>query len=124
MNPLHYEQEPGPRTLAERLTRLNDSLAGLGGKVREMIAGTVGQAAGDAVRAAVRSLLGEPGPFPSEGSARHEDRDDPWASCHGAEQDAPPFRPLRQPQAYGVPALPERKPTRWRRAVTAAVQSG
>jgi hypothetical protein len=47
-----------PRTLAERLSRLNDSLQALGERLKTSIAGLVGDAIGDAVRAAVRNLLG------------------------------------------------------------------
>jgi hypothetical protein len=47
-----------PRTLAERLSRLNDNLQALGERLKTSIASLVGDAIGDAVRAAVRNLLG------------------------------------------------------------------
>jgi hypothetical protein len=47
-----------PRTLVERLSRLNDSLQALGERLKTSIASLVGDAIGDAVRAAVRNLLG------------------------------------------------------------------
>jgi hypothetical protein len=47
-----------PRSLAERLSRLNDNLQALGERLKTSIAALVGDAIGDAVRAAVRNLLG------------------------------------------------------------------
>jgi hypothetical protein len=55
----HYYGSPDPpRTLAERLSRLNDNLQALGERLKASIAGLLGDAIADAVRDSVRSLLG------------------------------------------------------------------
>jgi hypothetical protein len=63
-----------PRTLAERLSRLNDSLQALGERLKTSIASLVGDAIGDAVRAAVRNLLGNR-EAPTLAASFRDDRD-------------------------------------------------
>src|SRR5436190_5358948 len=54
-----YDAHAGPpRTLAQRLARLNDDLQMLALRLKDAIAGAVSSAAGQAVRDAVRGLLG------------------------------------------------------------------
>src|SRR5262245_38596515 len=110
------ERGPGPRTLAERLGRLNDALAGLGGQVREAIAGTVGDAAGEAVRAAVRSLLGRREP-PPPWTHHPEDAGERWSWPDSAGEDEPPL------DLYGAHAPPRPSPSRWRGALASAARA-
>src|SRR5262245_20433822 len=120
--------DPPPRTLAERLDRLNDNLQSLHGRLHEAIASAVGSAVADAVRDAVRGLLGgnhtsEPEPVADSphGHYRDPDRADPgWEDSgglwHGHDPHPEPARPQPQP-------TPAQKPSRWRDALSAGVQA-
>jgi hypothetical protein len=122
MSPFQPRREPEPRTLAERLGRLNDTLAGLGGQVRSRIAGTVGEAVGDAVRAAVRSLLGERESHAAGKCPAQRDDCGPWASPFGADEDEDDY-PDAPPARYRGAAPKASGPSRWRGALAAAAQS-
>jgi hypothetical protein len=61
-----HNHSPGrPPTLVERLQRLNDSLAGLGRRLRDSVATVVGSAVAEAVRDGVRRLLEQVNPTPT-----------------------------------------------------------
>jgi hypothetical protein len=61
-----HNHSPGRRpTLVERLQKLNDSLAGLGRRLRDSVATVVGSAVAEAVRDGVRRLLDQVNPTPS-----------------------------------------------------------
>lgn len=66
-----------PRSLAERLEQLNDTLQSLGDQLKEAIAAAIGTTVAQAVRDAIRGLLGE-----SAGSSGYPPRswqdDPPW----------------------------------------------
>src|SRR5262245_28972836 len=67
---------PGRRpTLVERLQRLNDSLAGLGRRLRDSVATLVGSAVADAVRDGVRRLLDQINPTPPLNENKPQRRD-------------------------------------------------
>jgi hypothetical protein len=55
-----YHAHADPPTLADRLLSLNDSLKGLAGRLKDAIASVVSTVIGQAVRDALRRLLGEP----------------------------------------------------------------
>jgi hypothetical protein len=121
-----------PRTLAERLSRLNDSLQALGERLKTSIASLVGDAIGDAVRAAVRNLLGNR-EAPALASFR-DDRDyhDQFHRRDSQEADArDPWgdEERRWPEEDDYPSGWQRdaqrrdRPKRWRNALSAAVES-
>jgi hypothetical protein len=61
--------KPNPNrrpTLVERLQKLNDSLAGLGRRLRDSVATLVGSAVAEAVRDGVRRLLDQINPTPTK----------------------------------------------------------
>jgi hypothetical protein len=121
-----------PRTLAERLSRLNDNLQALGERLKTSIAGLVGDAIAEAVRDAVRGLLGSkeaPGvnAFRDERDDRQSfhsrdyrdaDAQDPWAEGERRwpGQDDHASRWQRDVQR-------QERPKRWRNALGAAVES-
>ena len=62
---MSFHNNPNKRaTLVERLQRLNDSLAGLGRRLRDSVATLVGSAVAEAVRDGVRRLLDQVNPTP------------------------------------------------------------
>jgi hypothetical protein len=118
-----------PRTLAERLSRLNDNLQALGERLKTSIAGLVGDAIADAVRDAVRGLLGSkeaPGvnTFRDYRDQVHSrdyrdaDAQDPWAEGE-----------RRWPEEADHASQCERdvqrqdRPKRWRNALSASIES-
>ena len=121
-----YSSPDPPRTLAERLTRLNDDLKGLGERLKAAIAGAVGDAVAEAVRDTLRSLLGgkdapadhyrdprdhAPHALYSDYTAARED--DPWGEEDRRWQDEGPA-PARVNSAGSK---------RWRNAVGTALQA-
>jgi hypothetical protein len=131
MNP--YGSPDPPRTLTERLTRLNENLRTLGERLKSFIAGVVGEAIADAVRDSVRHLLGgeealaDPYRDQREVYPRGHSRDDsydrvndPWdeEDRRWAEDEAESYSPAREKP---VPRTNTRR--RWRSAVSAAVQT-
>jgi hypothetical protein len=120
----HYYGSPDPpRTLAERLTRLNDNLRSLGERLKASIAGVVGDAIADAVRDAVRSLLGSKeapaDPYcghPATGHYRDRE-DDPWGEeDRGWEEEV-------VPSARETRATRNDASSRWHGAMSAALQA-
>ena len=124
MNHFYGPPDP-PRTLAERLGRLNDNLQTLGDRLKASIAAVVGDAIADAARDAVRGLLGSKEAPTDPYRDRHDnyapayyrdEGDDPWGEeDRGWEGEV--VRPARE--------TPTRKGAgrRWRNAVSAAVQA-
>jgi hypothetical protein len=123
----HYGPPDPPRTLADRLSRLNDDLQALGERLKASIAGLLGDAVAEAVRDSVRGLLGGDGeshaPY-RERMDRHardyyEGReDDPWGDegrRRGEEED---YAPARR-----APATSRGASDRWRNAVGAALRA-
>jgi hypothetical protein len=122
----HYGSPDPPRTLAERLSRLNDNLQALGTRLKASIAGLVGDTIADAVRDSVRGLLGDK----EESHDPYRDRreyhtlgyyregeDDTWGDedRRWREQD---FAPARQ-----APTTSGGASRRWRNAVSAALRA-
>jgi hypothetical protein len=121
-----------PRTLAERLSRLNDSLQSLGERLKTSIAALVGDAIAEAVRDALRRLLGSkeaPGvnTFRDDRDYRDQahsrdyrdaDAQDPWAEGkrRWPEEDDHASRWERDVQG-------RERPKRWRNALGAAIES-
>jgi hypothetical protein len=121
-----YGSPDPPRTLADRLERLNDNLRTLGERLKASIAGVVGDAIADAVRDAVRGLLGSK-ETPADSYRDHRDHraptyyhdgeDDPWAEeDHRWEEED--FTPTRE-----APAMRNGVGRRWRNAMSAALQA-
>jgi hypothetical protein len=124
-----------PRSLAERLERLNGGLKELAERLKQSIASLVGSAIAEAVRDAVHALLGgEDRPvspryqnFPSQRPPGQDYRgrwDEP-AEQRWYEEDHPwredePFEPPPAPAADTSKAAGKR----WRHALTAAAQAG
>jgi hypothetical protein len=131
-----------PRTLAERLSRLNDNLQALGERLKTSIAALVGDAIGDAVRAAVRNLLGTR-ETPALAAGFRDDRDyrepyrprDDREALHRSDhRDADARDPWgdderRWPEEDDYPSRweseerPQDRPKRWHNALGAAAQS-
>src|SRR5262245_209350 len=120
--------DPPPRTLAERLDRLNDNLQSLHGRLHEAIASAVGSAVADAVRDAVRGLLGgnhapEPEPvaeYPHDHYRDPDRADHGWGDSGGLWPAPDPRHPPARPQPEPTPP---QKPSRWRDALSAGVQA-
>ena len=121
-----YGSPDPPRTLADRLERLDDNLRTLGERLKASIASVVGDAIADAARDAVRGLLGSK-EAPADPYRDHRDRrapdyyhdgdDDPWAEeDHRWEEED--FTPTRE-----APAMRQGAGRRWRNAMSAAVQA-
>jgi hypothetical protein len=127
-----YTGADPPRTLAERLSCLNDSLQALGQRLKASIASLVGEAVADAVREAVRRLLGGKG-APAEDDSR-DDRDqrdqftrrdyrdtdahDPWAEVeHRWPEDD------HSASRWDMDVQRQERPKRWRNALGAAIES-
>jgi hypothetical protein len=125
----HFGSPDPPRTLAERLTRLNDNLQILGEKLKTSIAGVVGDAIAEAVRDSVRGLLGHKESLPDAYSDHREYRDhhapssdrdrvdDPWGQEDRRWEDEEDFTPVRE-----TPVTDTGVGNRWRNAMSAAVQ--
>ena len=122
----HYGSPDPPRTLAERLSRLNDNLQALGTRLKASIAGLLGDTIAEAVRDSVRGLLGGDGESrdPYRDRREHhapgyyrEGEDDPWGDedRRWREED---FAPART-----APATNGGTSRRWRNAVGAALRA-
>jgi hypothetical protein len=121
-----------PRTLAERLSHLNDNLQALGERLKTSIASLVGDAIAEAVRDAVRRLLGSKeasgvNTFRDDRDDRDQahtreyrdaDAQDPWAEGESRwpEENGHASRWQREVQG-------QERPRRWRNALGAAVES-
>jgi hypothetical protein len=113
-----------PRTLGERLDRLNNTLQALAQQLKEAIAGAVSAAVAGAVRDAVRSLLG-PADEPAEFRDRpyrdwdptYSDWDRPDRPLWHEDQDDPHDRRLEPASRQGIRS-------RWSEALGVAVQAG
>ena len=125
MNHSYGSPDP-PRTLTERLARLNDNLQSLGERLKASIAGLLGDAFADAVRDSVRGLLGgkEAPPTPyRDRRDQHapgyygEREDDPWGDEDRRWQEED-FTPARK-----TPATSSGVSNRWRDAASAALQA-
>jgi hypothetical protein len=125
----HFGSPDPPRTLAERLTRLNDNLQVLGERLKNSIAGVVGDAIADAVRHAVRNLLGRK-ELPADLSSDRRERRDHHAPSHYRDRVDDPWgeEDFRWEDDEVFTPVPETPPTapgagqRWRNAMSAAVQ--
>jgi hypothetical protein len=118
----HYGSPDPPRTLAERLSRLNDSLQSLGERLKASIAGFLGDTIADAVRDSVRGLLGgrEESHDPYRDRRDHhspgyyqEGEDDPWGDEDRGwrEEEFAPARPAAARVAAGAtPWAPRCRP--------------
>jgi hypothetical protein len=122
----HYGSPDPPRTLSERLERLNDNLQALGERLKASIAGLLGDTIADAVRDAVRGLLGgrEESHDPYRDRRDHhapgyyrEREDDPWGDEDRRRREED-FAPARQ-----APAARTGAGHRWRNAANAALQA-
>ena len=130
MNQYYGSPDP-PRTLAERLSRLNDGLQSLGERLKASIAGLLSDTIADAVRDSVRGLLGDkespPTPRreyreyrdPRDPASYRDGEDDPWGDEDRRWQDEEEFRPARE----GIRRETSPKSSRWRDALNAAVQT-
>jgi hypothetical protein len=132
MNSYHAYADP-PRTLAERLHQLSDQLQSLGERLKASIASLIGQTVADAVREAVRRLLGGKQMLPEEpfreqrnpdGRSDHRDyRDDrindPWNEDGGRWSGDDDEGPIPAPSTADA----DNPSKRWRNAMSAAVQS-
>ena len=128
----HYYGPPDPpRTLAERLARLNDDLRTLGERLKASIAGVVGEAIADAVRDSVRDLLGGKNstgdPYRDRVGGRPRDpyreypgggEDDPWGEDRRWQDEDESYPPARE-----APTPRAGTGRRWRSALAAAVQT-
>ncbi|MFO0929402.1 MAG: hypothetical protein U0736_20635 [Gemmataceae bacterium] len=116
-----------PRTLAERLARLNDNLQALGERLKASIASVVGEAIAEAVSDAVRRLLGGT-EAPADPYRDHRERhgptsyldrgDDPWGEEDSRWEDDEVYAPARE-----APAARNSAGSRWRDALCAAAQA-
>ena len=122
MNPYYGSPDP-PRTLAERLSRLNDNLQTLGERLKASIAGLLGDAIADAVRDSVRGLLGgeaaPPDPYRNRRDHHAPDhyrdgQDDPWGDEDRRWEEEEVYTPARETSPKG---------NRWRNAASAALQT-
>jgi hypothetical protein len=124
-----------PRSLAERLERLNDGLRELAERLTQSIASLVGSAIADAVRDAVHALLGgEARPAQDYRHGLHAAR--PYEQGHPGRWDDPARQgwyeedhPWREDEPFEPPPSPEpahdkAANKRWRQALTAAAQAG
>jgi hypothetical protein len=119
----HYGSPDPPRTLAERLERLNANLQTLGERLKSSIAAVVGDAIADTVRDAVRSLLGgkeaPADPYRDHRDPAHyrDEVEDPWGE-EDRRWEGEDFAPAREatPRRTGIGR-------RWRSAASAAVQA-
>jgi hypothetical protein len=132
MNAYHAHVEP-PRTLTERLHQLNDQLRSLGERLKASIAGLIGEAVADAVREAVRRLLGgrqmpPEGPFCEQrnpyGRSDHRDyrddrMDDPWNEDDGRWSGDNDEGSIPVPSTADA----DNPANRWRNAMRAGLQS-
>jgi hypothetical protein len=76
---MSFHNNPNRRpTLVQRLQRLNDSLAGLGRRLRDSVATVVGSAVAEAVRDGVRRLLDQINPTPVMKENKPEHREYPY----------------------------------------------
>jgi hypothetical protein len=121
----HYYGSPDPpRTLAERLERLNDNLKTLGERLKASIAAVVGDAIAEAVRDAVRGLLGSKeapaDPYRGYPAAGHyrDGEDDLWGEEDRRWEDDEVYTPARKTTATRNGAA-----GRWREAMSAALQA-
>ena len=123
----YYGSPDPPRTLAERLSRLNDNLQSLGERLKASIAALLGDTVADAVRDALRGLLGGKeefvDPYRERGDRHDRDyyggrEDDPWG-----DED----RRWREEGDYSTaprtPAASGGAGSRWRVAASAALQA-
>jgi hypothetical protein len=123
----HDSSPDPPRTLAQRLSRLNDNLQDLGERLKASIAGLLGDAIAEAVRDSVRGLLGgrealrDPYSERRDHHARDnygEPEDDPWGDEDRRWREEEDCAPARR-----MPAARSAAGHRWRDAVGAAVRA-
>jgi hypothetical protein len=111
-----------PRTLGERLEQLNDHLRSLGVRLKEAIANAVSSAAGDAIRDAVRGILGKQEAADAEYSYSR-----PPEAASGPWNDSEEFRWNEEDDFHPRPQerITERKQpsNRWGNALGMAVQT-
>jgi len=114
-----------PRTLGERLDRLNNTLQSLGQQLKDAIASAISSAVAGAVRDAVRNLLG-----PAEEPTQFRDRPyRDWEEPAYSDWDRPD-RPLWQEDQDDPhdgrlePAPRQGTRSRWSEALGVAVQAG
>jgi hypothetical protein len=124
-----HSRADAPRTLAQRLRHLKADLQGLGERLKTSIASVIGQAIADAVRDAVRWLLGgqeEPvAPSPGNPYNRWDDPDERLWSQQGEERDWLHDDASFAPRSEGTAPGKASKETaqRWRHAWTAGLQT-
>jgi hypothetical protein len=132
MSPFTGGPDP-PRTLAERLARLNDNLQALGERLKTSIASVVGDAIADAVRDALGRLLGNKEALAASPARDYRDshepfrpRDyqgngahDPWNEDERRWPDDDGYISHDRERA----AQRQKGPKRWRNALRAAVAS-
>jgi hypothetical protein len=118
-----------PPTLAQRLQHLKADLHGLGERLKTSIASVIGQAIADAVRDAVRWLLGgqeEPkAPNPGSPYDRWDDPDERLWGQQGEERDRLQDDGSLVPRSEGTAPgkASKEKAQRWRHAWTAGLQT-
>ena len=115
MNNYRGRADP-PRSLAERVRRVDDSLRTMMEEVKTSIASVVGEAIADAVRDAIHRLLGG-GRRPIE-PTRREYRD-PWEHDPWAEEREDDWSEIEE--HVPPPRLATKPGTRWREAARAAL---
>jgi len=124
MTYLHPARSDPPRTLAQRIEKLNDNLEILRSQLKDEIAKAVSVAVADAVRDAVRSLLGrdtrmltqDPTPDGLLEDRRWnepEEKEDLWQE----EQDVEPEEDFLVPH-------PTENTNRWQQALRTALSTG
>jgi hypothetical protein len=122
MNDFHSHADP-PRTLGERLAELNDNLHSLSVRLKDAIAHTVSTAVGDAIRDALRNILGRSDSTPRDQGFHQTIGQDPslWEDSESPrwhdEEDLFPRHQDRHHQR-------KKTSTRWGNALGMALQTG
>ena len=118
-----YPPAGPPRTLAERLEQLNDTLKGLAGRLKEAIASAVSNAVAEAIQDGVRNLLGaRTSPqLDHRFDQKHEPEFGHWNEpVDSVWNDEEEYRPGFQE----ILVEPKQTSSRWRNAIALALQTG
>jgi hypothetical protein len=122
MTGFHAHADP-PRTLGDRLAQLNDHLHALSIRLKDAIAQAFSNAVGDAIRAAIRNLLGRTD-SPATDHSFHHEREPQAGFWHDAEEspwhEEADFLPRPQ-EAFEQHN--KCSPGRWSNALVMAVQT-
>lgn len=123
---IHHSTLSPPLTLAERLDQLNDNLHTLGDRLKEAIASAIGTTAAEAVRDAIRGLLGEPENSPSYSPRDWSEDDRSWHERTWDDPSQNPWmeRDRQEPEWRSLhPHAQRTSNIRLRNALGAALQS-